>query len=263
MTTREMTVRRREVNSGEAMAMSYGGKWGLQSSPQAMWFCFGPPVKENEIANGVAQVFVRGPLEHHDEGWGDSYDALTARVRAAHASEAREVVLRVDSPGGVVAGLNQCVAELVDVRKSSRKRQICYVDEMATSAAYALACSCDEIVTPPSGISGSVGVISTMISYAAQAEAHGIQCIVITSGARKADGHPQVPITDGAQKAEKARVDKLAMQFFKLAARSRGVSVDQLRGLEAGLFLGGDAVRAGLADAVLGWRGLLEMLSAR
>jgi signal peptide peptidase SppA len=245
------------------MAMAHGGKWGLQSSPEAMWFSFGPPVKETEIDRGVAQVFVRGPLEHHDEGCGDSYEALLCRVQAALTSEAQAVALRIDSPGGVVSGLNQCVAGIRAAQKAARKPLVAYVDEMATSAAYAIACGCSEIVNPPSGILGSVGVISTMVSYAAAAEAAGVQCVVITSGARKADGHPQVPIADAAQKAEKRKVDQLAMQFFQLASKSRGVSVEDLRGLEAGLFLGSAAVRAGLADAILGWRGLLDLLTSR
>lgn len=100
-----MTERRREVKPGEAMAMSWGGKHGLHATPEAFWFSFGPGVKENSIDGGLAEVYIRGPLEHHDEGYGESYDCLTERVREAHASDAQEVALRIDSPGGVVAGL--------------------------------------------------------------------------------------------------------------------------------------------------------------
>jgi ClpP class serine protease len=259
-----MTVRtgRREDHSGEAMAMSYGGKWGLQSNAEAMWFSFGPEVKENIVEGQIAQVFCRGPLEHHDEGGGDSYDALYDRVQCALGSEARRVVLRIDSPGGVVAGLSECVASIQAERKRLGKPLYCLIDEMATSAGYALACACDEIILPPSGLTGSVGIISTMISYAAAAERRGVQCVVLTSGAAKSDGHPNVPITDQAAAREQARVEKLAVQFFKLAGKARGLSVDTLRGYQAGLFLGGQAVKNGLADAVMGWRELQATLAS-
>lgn len=135
-----------------------------------------------------------------------------------------------------------------------------FVDEMATSAAFGLACTCDEIIVPGSGFVGSIGVISTMVSYAENMAKLGIQCVVITSGARKADGHPNVPISDGAQKAERQRVDDLAKDFFKMASKARGLSVDEVRGFEAGLFVGKRAVRAGLADAVMNWSDLAEML---
>jgi capsid assembly protease len=226
-----------------------------------MFWMMSPPPPENEMHNQVAIVHVRGPIDHHDAGDGDSYDAITRRVQEAHDSDARTVVMCIDSPGGVVSGLNQCVHALRGIADASGKDFIAYVGEMATSAAYALCCSCDEVITPPSGICGSIGVISTMASEAAADAAHGYDYRLLTSGSHKADGHPHAPITNDATKAEQGRVDKLAMQFFNIASKARGISVDTIRSYQAGLFLGKEAVRAGLADSVMGYRTLLETLN--
>jgi ClpP class serine protease len=164
----------------------------------------------------------------------------------------------VDSPGGVVSGLNECVAELRRMRAEHPEIKVsCYVNEMATSAAYALACSCDEIVCPPSAILGSVGVISTMISAAAHDKKEGFDVRLLTSGARKADGHLHAPISDAAITVEQARVEKLANAFFRLVSKARPISVDKLRNLQAGIYLGKDAIRVKLADRLMAYADLL------
>ncbi len=213
-------------------------------------------VVPNEQRGNVCVVTVRGPLEHHDCGYGDSYDGIAARLSAAFANdETKCVVLRIDSPGGVVSGLNQTVYSM---RKGKTKPVYVYVDEMACSAAFALACIGDEIIVPSSGIVGSIGVISTICEQTGADKKAGLNFVTITSGARKADGHPHVPLSDGAVKAETARVEKLAQQFFKLVERARGIDAQPL---QAGIFLGKDGVAKGLADDVMGFDAMMAKIS--
>jgi ClpP class serine protease len=160
----------------------------------------------------------------------------------------------------VVAGLNESVRKLRRCALDAGIPLKAYVDEMAASAAYAIACACDEIVCPRSAILGSVGVISTMVDQTAADEEAGLRFVTITSGNRKADGHPHVPIEDDAVAAERSRVMTLAGEFFQLVSESRELSVDQIRGFQAGIFLGRAARKAGLADAVMGWDAYLEKL---
>ena len=253
-----MTTIRRDIRSGELLAVAPGY---VHSIGAEMWWDHVPAAPPNETIGQVAVVHIRGVLDHHEGDGGDSYDAICKRVGEACQSDARTIVLRIDSPGGVVSGLNECVGEIRTLAKEARKRLICYVGEMAASAAYALACSCEEIVCPRSAILGSVGVISSMTSYADANEAHGVKVVTITSGECKADGHPDAPITDGALKRERARVEKFAGQFFRLAGKARALDPDALRSYQAALFVGGDAVRAELADVVMGWRELLAALA--
>jgi ClpP class serine protease len=250
----------RHVRPGEPLAID--PKY-LRQSRDAFFWLFAAPIQETEYReDGVAVVHVRGPLEHHEDPCADSYDAICARTEEAFGNEsAHAVVLCLDSPGGVVSGLNETVARLRKCAKQSGKRFVAYVDEMATSAAYALACACDEIVVPPSAITGSIGVISTMVDVTAADEMMGLRFVTIASGTRKADGHPHVPISDAAIAAETRRVEKLAMQFFRLVKSSRGLPIAKIQGFQAGIFLGKEAVSAGVADAVLSWEECLALLS--
>ena len=213
----------------------------------------------NETIDGVVVVHVRGPLEHHACLHSDSYEALRARFGDALASRPCAVVLRIDSPGGLVSGLNQAV---YDMRRAARNEGVAvyaYVDELAASAAYAIACVADEIVIPPSGIAGSVGVISTMCDVSRANEAAGVTFVTLTSGARKADGHVNTPISDDAIVAEQERVDDLAGQFFRIVKESRGIDA---KPLEANIYMGMYAVEAGLADVVMGWEALLANIQS-
>lgn len=230
-----------------------------QHTRDAFFWLFGPPVRENEAYGDVHVVHVRGPLEHHDDGMSDSYEAIVARVKCAIDDGAETVVLRFDSPGGVVAGLNECV----DGLRALPVRLVGYVDETCFSAAYAIACGCREVYLPASGILGSVGVISTMVDVTAADKMQGIRYVTITSGDRKADGHPHVPISEKSIDVERKRVEKLATQFFRQVARARGLSQKTIRSYEAGLFLGEEAIQAKLADGVIGWEGLLVKLQAQ
>ena len=59
----------------------------MQRGPQAFFWLFGPSVKQNERAGNVAIVHCRGPLEHHDDSWGENYEGLLRRFQDALSGE--------------------------------------------------------------------------------------------------------------------------------------------------------------------------------
>lgn len=263
--------RRRLLRPGELYAVD--SRAVQQDGPAAFFWLFGPPIFKNERIGTVCVVRISGPLEYHDDGCGDSYECIVDRVTDAMAGGTdgdddtddqypppSAVVLRIDSPGGVVAGLGETIKRLRGLSKATGIPLIAYVDETAYSAGYGLCCACDEIYLPRSGFCGSIGVISTLVDQVAADEKMGLKFVVITSGERKADGHPHVPITDAMVDEERPRVDTLAMQFFKVVNRARGLSIDTIRGFQASRFLGKEAVRAGVADGIMGWDELIETL---
>ena len=241
---------RHALRTGEALAISPDA---IHHDAAGFFLSLGPSTPDNERLGTVVVVHIRGALTHFDEGGGDSYEAIVKRVRSALEGEPSAVVFRIESPGGVVSGLNECVATLQTMSKDSGVPFVAFVDEMAASAAYAMCCACGEIVGPPSAIIGSVGVISTMVSVEKQDRMNGVEFRLITSGARKADGHPHAPLTDAAEGAERERNDELAGQFFALAGKARSMSPTALAKLEAAIFLADRAVEVGLADDVMGW----------
>ena len=269
--------RRRYVRPRELLAID---ERCLHIERDSMFWFFGESSLPNERQGSVAIVHIRGELDHHKSWCGESYEAIVERYKAAttgqdavdrHAQEHRWddsykpieatvpscVVLCIDSPGGVVSGLNETVRAIQSIRKKSVVKTVAYVYELAASAAYALACACDAIYCPESAILGSIGVISTMISQAKKNAKDGYDVRLLTTGARKADGLLHAPITDAAVSAEMGRIEKLGASFFGLVSESRDISVAKIRGLQAGIFLGPDAVSRGLADGIKSWESFL------
>lgn len=275
-----MTVHtKRPIKANELLAIMPDA---LQGRPGAMYWDSYVNVPYNARVGSVAIVSIRGALDHHP-GYGcDSYDSIIRRLAMALVGEddrprwMREnydaptppmeppsaVVLRIDSPGGAVSGLNECVFALRRMSEAAGIPLIGYADELAASAAYAIACACEELILPPSAIVGSIGVISTLFDQTAADEKMGVNVVTITSGARKADGHPHVAVSEAAIAAEQSRVDTMAMQFYRIVADARELPVATIRGFEAGIFLGEEAVEAGVADAVMGFDALLQLLDS-
>lgn len=198
----------------------------------------------------LAVVTICGPLVHHEHPFWDNYDAIRGRVGAAFSSDASGVILKIDSPGGDVAGCFELARDLRAMARASGKSLVSYVDGMAASAAYALACSADRIVVPPTGYVGSIGCIDAMCDQTAADAQVGVRYALVASGARKTDGNPHVPITKDAVAALQLQVDGLAALFFELVEEMRGIPPSKTRGMQAAMFFGEGAVAAKLADEV-------------
>ena len=250
-----------ESNQGR-LHVSPGDAWAIDpravmGGPEAFFFLFGPVVRKTDRIENVAIVYLNGPLDHHAAGGCDNYEALLDRMDAAidgaEAGPPTSIVLKIDSPGGKVAGLTYACDQLSKRTRAAGIKLYSYPNEMAASAAYALSCACDEIIVPDSAIIGSIGVISTLVDVTKMDRQDGVRFEFITSGKRKTDGHPHAPINAGALAAERVRVDILAQQFFGMVKAARGLSIGTIQGFQAGIFLGKQAVDVGLADDCMPW----------
>lgn len=214
-------------------------------------FFIEPATRENDRIGNVAIVDIDGPLEHRAGGWCDSYEAIQARVALACESDAAAVVLRVDSPGGDVAGCFDAARAIRATVLRTRKPLYAYVTDHAASAGYAIASAATAgLVISESACVGSIGVISARTDLTAANAARGVRVALITSGARKADGHPDAPITEDEIASTQALIDSTASVFFALVEDMRGVPSARVAALQAGLFVGQAAVKERLADGV-------------
>lgn len=215
------------------------------------------------LVGDVAVVSIDGVLMQRGGYWYDGYDAVVDRVRAALAEpRAARVMLKLNSPGGMAAGAFATARVLRAAAKAAGKPLLAYADEEACSGAYALACAASRIFLPASGQMGSVGVFSVVSSMSRALAAAGIDARVVRSGARKAAGHPIDPLSEEVLAAEQAFVDALAAQFFELVAEARGLTAAQVQAFEARVFLGAEAVSAGLADAVTTFEEALQLAAS-
>lgn len=248
------------ARSGRFLDRHTSGVLAIRPQALSLYWLFGLGA-ENEVHANVTIVTIEGPLEQRSFCF-DGYDAILERFREACKDEATNtILLRLDSPGGDAAGCFEAARMMRELAATSGKRVVAFADEHAYSAAYAMACVADEIYLPPSGGVGSVGVIAACMSEARFLEKIGLDVAVVYAGARKADCHPALPLSEEAVAGVQADVDRLAGMFRDLVAGARMVKPDAIESLEADCFMGEDAIAAGLADGVMGFDELLVMLA--
>ncbi|MHC6082109.1 S49 family peptidase [Ralstonia solanacearum] len=190
-----------------------------------------------------------------------SYTAIGDQLDAALADPGvAAILLDVDSPGGESGG----VFDLADrIRAAAAVKPVWAVaNDMAFSAAYALASAASRLFVSRTGGVGSIGVIAMHVDQSVKDAQDGIRYTAVFAGARKNDLNPHEPISDAAQAQLQAEVDRLYGLFVATVANNRGIAAEAVTATEAGLFFGQDAVAAGLADDVGTFDDALAQLTA-
>ena len=204
-----------------------------------------------QLTAGVAVIDVCGVIDSRASWYWTGYDEVLALVeRALMSPKVTAIVLAIDSPGGVAAGMVDTGRALRMAADRWGKPMVAHAGPMACSAAYGLAASCDKIITTADGTVGSVGVLAIVYDRTKQNEAEGLNVAVLKSGALKADGHPDVPLTAAATSRMLARVNQLATMFAGWVGERRGMTADEVLLLQGGVAYGADAVTKRLADGV-------------
>ena len=227
---------------------------------------YAPTTRPLSPATGkVAVIPIHGTLVRRTSGLEAvsglaSYTSIAAQLDAALASpDVAAILLDVDSPGGESGG----VFDLADrIRAASRIKPVWAVaNDMAFSAAYALASAASRVFVARTGGVGSIGVIAMHIDQSVKDTKDGVRYTAVFAGERKNDLNPHEPISDKAHAVLKAEVNRIYGMFVEAVAHHRGIEASAVRDTEAGLFFGQAAVAAGLADAVGGFDDALDQLT--
>lgn len=110
-------------------------------------------------------------------------EEITMILATAKAGKDR-VILRLESPGGVVHGYGLAAAQLVRLRDAGFHLTIC-VDKVAASGGYMMACIANEIVAAPFAILGSIGVVAQLPNFNKLLKEHNIDFEIFTAGEYK------------------------------------------------------------------------------
>lgn len=217
------------------------------------------------VINGVAHVTVRGETVA-ENGIGPmsgftGYDGIVASVQSADADPTvKGILLDIESPGGEVSGMVEAVQILMARRGTKPMRAL--IRGVGASAAYALACCADEITLHELGIAGSVGCISMHADFSGSLEQDGIKVTLFASGQHKADGNPFEPLPADVIERVQAMVNTSAARFIAHVAEARGLSVDAVTAQQAQVYMGEEAVAAGLVDKVMSWQDSMDEFEA-
>jgi protease-4 len=202
---------------------------------------------EGEFAYGtgerIALVEVRGAII-------DARDIVEQIARYREDDSIRAIVLRVDSPGGVVAPTQEIFEELRKTREAG-KTIVASMGSVAASGGYYIACVADSIVANPGTLTGSIGVIFEMPNAEGLLRKLGVDWAVVKSGDHKDIGSPARRMTPEERRIIQSVVDDVYNQFIDVVSRYRPLSRDEVVELADGrVFTGNQAKSLRLVDRI-------------
>ena len=172
--------------------------------------------------------------------------------RAFAVKNAKAVALVINSPGGSPVQSRQIYLRIRQLAEEKKLPVLVFVEDVAASGGYMIACAGDEIFCDPSSILGSIGVVGGSFGFQELIKKIGVERRLYTAGAHKAMLDPFLPENPDDVSRLKALQREIHDIFIALVKGSRGA---RLKGADDVLFTGeywaGDtSVSLGLADAI-------------
>ncbi len=113
-------------------------------------------------------------------------DNLREEITAVlnQSTEGDEVLVKVESPGGLVHGYGLAASQLRRIRDAEVPLTIA-VDKVAASGGYMMACVADRIIAAPFAVLGSIGVLAQVPNFHRLLKKHDIDFELFTAGEYK------------------------------------------------------------------------------
>lgn len=159
------------------------------------------------------------------------------------------VVIRIDSPGGIVGACQEIFAEIM--RHRGKKPIVASAGSLCASGGYYIASAADSIIVNPGTLIGSIGVIMVLPYLRGLYEKIGIDFRVITSGDLKDAGSPTRELTEKEKEYFNFLLSDAHKQFVGHIAKGRNMdTATVMKSADGRIFLGEQAVELGLADQI-------------
>ena len=162
------------------------------------------------------------------------------------------VALIINSPGGSPTQSSLIYKRIKKLAKKNKTKVIFFVEDVAASGGYYIACAGDEIYVDENSIVGSIGVIYTSFGFDKLIKKYGIERRIFTTGKYKS-------ILDSFQKQKLSDVKKLKSiqtEIFKnfkevvLKSRDRKINIQNKNIFSGSFWAGKEAIKLGLVDGI-------------
>jgi protease-4 len=198
----------------------------------------------------TAEVGVDGPITRNGPGGvvptpGFAADRIVDAVERADEDDAVEaLVVRLNTPGGEVVPSD-------DIRRAVDEFDgptVAYATDVCASGGYWIASACDEIYARDTSLVGSIGVIGSRLNAKEAAEKLGVEYERLVAGRYKDAGNPLKETDEEERDYLQGLIDGFYDVFVERVAEGRGMDEDEVRDTEARVYLGEEALDAGLVD---------------
>ena len=192
------------------------------------------------IGQKVAVVDIRGVITRSD-----------ATIKLIHTyrddPSIKAIVIRIDSPGGSVAPVQEIYSELEKIDKPI----VASMGGSAASGGYYIACAADTILANPGTLTGSIGVIMQFTRMKGLYDKIGLEHQVIKSGEFKDTGSPFRGLTEEEKAVLQTTVDDVYNQFVDTIFEARSDHLTRAAVLELAdgrIYSGKQALESKLLD---------------
>jgi len=180
--------------------------------------------------------------------------------RAFAVRRARAIALLINSPGGSPVQSHLIFKRVRALADEKKLPVIAFVEDVAASGGYMIACAADEIVVDMASTVGSIGVVGGSFGFPRLLEKLGVERRLYTSGEHKAMLDPFLPEKPEDVERLKTIQKEIHDMFIALVKGRRGA---KLSGPESALFsgefwTGNRALELGLVDRVGDLRAVLR-----
>jgi protease-4 len=199
----------------------------------------------------IAVVEVEGIIVNGD-------DVVRDLKEHADNPAVRAVVLRVNSPGGVVGPTQEIFSAVQRVRRGG-KPVVASLGAVAASGGYYVAVAADQIYANPGTLTGSIGVVMQLANVEGLLKKVGVDYVVVKAGAFKDTGNIARPMSAEERRMLQALLDDVYGQFVSAVAEGRKLDRDAvLRFADGRIYSGQQAHGLRMVDALGGFEDAID-----
>lgn len=198
----------------------------------------------------VAVVRLQGAITNGGRGL-DDVSLAPVLEKAFKRGKPKAVALQINCPGGSPVQSSLIAARIRRLSEENNVPVVAFVEDVAASGGYWLACAADEIYVDGCSMTGSIGVISAGFGLNELIANYGVERRVYTAGTSKSMLDPFRPEKEEDITRLKGWLDDLHESFIGYVKSRRGVKLSDNPDLFTGeVFLGQKGVDEGLVDGI-------------
>lgn len=178
----------------------------------------------------------------------ESLRKCVTQVIALADPEKDEVLIRLESPGGMVSGYGLAASELSRLRNANLNLTVA-VDKVAASGGYLMSCVASKIIAAPFAVVGSIGVVAGMPNFNKILKKNDIDYDILTAGKYKRTLTMFGENTPEGRKKFVGQLEQIHTLFKKFVNQYRP-SLDMEKVGTGEYWFGEDALNLGLVDQI-------------
>jgi protease-4 len=170
----------------------------------------------------------------------------------------KAVVIRINSPGGVVAPTQELHAAITRLREAG-KPVVASLGSVAASGGYYVAVAADKIYANPGTLTGSIGVIMRLANLDGLLKKVGVDFVVVKAGQLKDLGNFARPMTPEERRVLQVMLEDVHAQFIDAVAAGRKLDRAQVLAFADGRVVSGAQAKSmNMIDALGGLEEALD-----